>query len=86
MKSPTPPPWSYSLSRLYCLPVFFAWSRYQQDPGRSTGPHDGGYGGMSVSDVRRLKQLEEENRRRKELVAELSLDNKMLKDVVSKNM
>ena len=44
------------------------------------------YGGMSVSDVKRLKQLEEENRRLKELVAELSLDNKILKDVVSKNL
>ena len=33
-----------------------------------------------------LKQLEEENRRLKELVAELSLDNKILKDVVSKNL
>ena len=41
------------------------------------------YGGMGVSDVKRLKQLEEENRRLKELVAELSLDNKILKDVVS---
>ena len=44
------------------------------------------YGGMGVSDVKRLKQLEEENRRLKELVAELSLDNKILKDVVSKNL
>lgn len=44
------------------------------------------YGGMGVSDVKRLKQLEEENRRLKELVAELSLDNKILKEVVSKNL
>ena len=36
------------------------------------------YGGMDVSDGKRLKQLEEENRRLKELVAELSLDNKIL--------
>ena len=42
------------------------------------------YGGMEVSDARRLKELEEENRRLKELVADLSLDNKILKDVVSK--
>ena len=33
---------------------------------------------MDVSDVKRLKQLEEENRRLKELVADLSLDNKIL--------
>ena len=44
------------------------------------------YGGMSVSDVKRLKQPEKENRRLKELVAELSLDNKIHKDVVSKNL
>ena len=44
------------------------------------------YGDMDVSDVKRLKQLEEENRRLKELVADLSLDNKILKDVVSKNL
>lgn len=44
------------------------------------------YGGMGVSDVKRLKQLEEENRRLKELVADLSLDNKILKEVVSKNL
>ena len=44
------------------------------------------YGGMGISDVKRLKQLEEENRRLKELVADLSLDNKILKDVVSKNL
>lgn len=43
------------------------------------------YGGMDVSDVKRLKQLEEENRKLKELVADLSLDNKVLKDIVSKN-
>ena len=42
------------------------------------------YGSMGVSNLKRLKQLEEENRRLKELVAELSLDNKILGDVVSK--
>lgn len=41
---------------------------------------------MGVSDIKRLKQMEEENRRLKELAAELSLDNKILKDVVSKNL
>lgn len=44
------------------------------------------YGGMDVNEVKRLKQLEEENRRLKELVADLSLDNKILKDVISKNV
>ena len=43
------------------------------------------YGDMNVSEVKRLKQLEAENARLKELVAELSLDNKILKDVISKN-
>lgn len=40
---------------------------------------------MDVNEGRRLKQLEEENRRLKEMVADLSLDNRILKDVLSKN-
>lgn len=44
------------------------------------------YGGMDVSEAKRLKQLEEENRRLKEIVADLSLDNRILKDVISKNV
>lgn len=43
------------------------------------------FGGMEVSEAKRLKQLEEENRRLKELVADLTLDNHILKDVLSKN-
>ncbi len=42
------------------------------------------YGGMEVSDARRLRQLEEENRRLKHLVADLTLDVQMLKAVNSK--
>jgi putative transposase len=44
------------------------------------------FGGMDVSEAKRLRQLEEENRRLKEMVADLSLDNKILKDVISKNV
>ena len=44
------------------------------------------YGGLDVSEAKRLKQLEDENRRLKEMVADLSLDNKILKDVISKNV
>lgn len=40
--------------------------------------------GMDVSEVKRLKGLEKENTELKKLVAELTLDNRMLKDVVSK--
>ena len=43
------------------------------------------YGGMDVSEAKRLKQLEDENRRLKELVADLTLDNHILKDIISKN-
>ena len=43
------------------------------------------YGGMNVSDIRRLKVLEEENRRLKKLVAEQALDMEVLKEVSSKN-
>ena len=42
------------------------------------------YGGMMPSDVKKLKQLEEENRQLKKLVADLSLDKQMLQDVLSK--
>ena len=42
------------------------------------------YGGMEASDIRRLKELEDENRRLKKLVADLSLDNQALKDVLSR--
>ena len=42
------------------------------------------YGGLEVSEAR-LKQLEEENRRLKQLVADLTLDNAILKDVASGN-
>jgi putative transposase len=42
------------------------------------------YGGMLPSDIKRLKQLEEENRKLKQIVADLSLDKVMLQDVLSK--
>ena len=42
------------------------------------------YGGLGVSELRRLRQLEEENRQLKRLVADLSLDKQMLQDVLSK--
>jgi len=42
------------------------------------------YDGMEVSDTKRLKALEEENRRLKRMVADLSLDKQMLEDVLSK--
>ena len=44
------------------------------------------YAGLGVAEVRRLKQLEEENRKLKQLVADLSLDKKMLQDVLSKKI
>ncbi len=42
------------------------------------------YGGLGVSELRRLRQLEEENRQLKRLVADLTLDKPMLQDVLSK--
>ena len=42
------------------------------------------YGGLGVSEVKRLRQLEDENRRLKHLVADLTLDNQALRGVVSK--
>lgn len=43
------------------------------------------YGGMEVSEARRLKALEEENRKLKKLLAESMLDNATLKDLLGKN-
>jgi putative transposase len=42
------------------------------------------FGGMGTAELRRLRQLEEENRKLKQLVADLSLDKAMLQDVLSK--
>lgn len=44
------------------------------------------YGGLMPSEMRRLKELEEENQRLKKLVADLSLDKAMLQDVVSRKL
>lgn len=44
------------------------------------------YGGMEASDVKRLKDLEEENRRLKQMYSELSLDHKILKDIIEKKL
>jgi putative transposase len=43
------------------------------------------YGGLEVSDAQKLKGLEDENRRLKHLVADLSLDKEVLKAVIRKN-
>jgi putative transposase len=43
------------------------------------------YGGLEISEMRRLRQLEEENRRLKSIVADQALDIRALKDVLSKN-
>jgi putative transposase len=51
-------------------PTFYAWKKK--------------YSGMNSQDLKRLKELEEENRRLKAMYADLALDNKMLKDVLSK--
>ncbi len=44
------------------------------------------YGGMEASDIKRLKDLEEENRRLKQMYADLSLEHTILKDIVEKKL
>lgn len=44
------------------------------------------YGGLGTSELRRLRQLEDENRHLKQLVADLSLDKQMLQDVLKKKL
>jgi cell shape-determining protein MreC len=46
----------------------------------------GRFGGLGVSELRRLRQLEEENNRLKQIVADLTLDKQMLQDVLKKNL
>ena len=44
------------------------------------------FAGMGMAEIRRLKQLEDENRRLKQLVADLTLDKHMLQEVLSKKL
>jgi len=44
------------------------------------------YSGMDVGQIRRIKELEDENRKLKQMYAELALDNKILKDVIEKKL
>jgi putative transposase len=44
------------------------------------------YGGMEVSDVKRLKELEGENRRLKQMYADVSLENRALKELIEKKL
>jgi putative transposase len=44
------------------------------------------FGGMTETDLKRLRQLEEENRRLKHMFAELSIDHRILKDIVEKKL
>jgi len=55
-----------------CEQTFYRWKKL--------------YSGLGSAELRRLKQLEEENRRLKQMVADLSLDKHMLQDVLSKKL
>ena len=44
------------------------------------------YSGMSVSELKRMKELEEENRRLKQMYANLSLEHQVLKDIIEKKL
>jgi putative transposase len=44
------------------------------------------YGGMQASDIRRLRDLEDENHKLKQMFADLSLENRALKDVIAKKL
>lgn len=44
------------------------------------------YGGMDASDIKRLRELEDENRRLKQMFADISLEHKILKDLVEKKL
>ena len=44
------------------------------------------YGGLEASDIKKIKDLEDENRRLKQMFADLSLENRALKDVIEKKL
>lgn len=44
------------------------------------------YGGLEASELKRIKDLEQENRRLKQMYAELSLDHRVLKDIIEKKL
>lgn len=44
------------------------------------------YSGMNASELKRLKELEEENRKLKQMYADLSLDHRILKDIIEKKL
>jgi len=44
------------------------------------------YGGMSISDIKRLKELEEENLKLKKMYADMALENHALKDLIEKKL
>lgn len=44
------------------------------------------YGGMEASDIKRLKEIEDENRKLKQMFADLSLENRALKDIIEKKL
>ena len=46
----------------------------------------GKYSGMTVSELKRLRELEEENRRLKQMYANLSLEHEALKDIIEKKL
>jgi putative transposase len=60
------------ISRQISQATFFNWKKK--------------YGTMGVSELRKLRQLEEENQQLKKLVADLSLDKQMLQDVIKKKL
>lgn len=59
------------------------WTHYSIGINESSSAD--GYGGLKVTHARKLKDLEKENGRLKKLVADLSLDNAMLREVASGN-
>jgi putative transposase len=72
----------------------FRWSSFwggyiSREPEISDGTYyqwKSKYGGMQASDIKRLRELEDENRRLKHLSADLLLENRALKDVIAKKL
>ena len=69
------------MSSLYCKAIFVTLNSKA-----SFYKWKGKYSGMSVSELKRLKELEEENRRLKQMYANLSLEHEALKEIIEKKL
>lgn len=83
----------FTESQIFSILKEFDAGKNIQDLSRSYGVSRGTiyswkskYGGMEMNELKRVKELEAENQKLKQMYADLALDNKMLKDILGKKL